>query len=329
VPETIAFFRELGVTLKREETGKLFPTSDSARTVLDALLGAAKSAGVQLQFPNRVASVDHIGNQFRVRGTWGEIKASRLILATGGRSLPKSGSDGHGYEIARSLGHRTTDYIFPALVPLTLPRDHFICSLSGITVPATLELRSSSGKRLIAFTDSTLCTHFGLSGPSVLDFSRYYIDAQLNDHGSTAHINWLPGKTGDQLEQELQQLGKKSPLRYLDQYLPERLTLALFEAAGVPSTISTDQLTRDARKSLVRAFTEYLLPITGNRGYNYAEVTAGGIPLSEMYLERMESRICPGLFMCGEICDVDGRIGGYNFQWAWASGYVAGTSAAS
>jgi predicted Rossmann fold flavoprotein len=328
VPETVEFFHEIGVTLKREETGKLFPTTDSARTVLDALLGAARKSGVQLQYPRRVETITRTPeDKFCIQGTWGEIKTAHLILATGGRSLPKSGSDGHGYAIAQALGHQLTRRIFPALVPLTLPRDHFICSLSGLTLPTTLELRSGTGKRLIAFTDSTLCTHFGLSGPSVLDFSRYYIDAQFTDPGASAFINWLPGTTTEHIEQELQRLGKKSPFRHLDKYLPERLIHALFHEAGVPTNMAGDQLTREARKAVARVCTQLPLPITGNRGYTYAEVTAGGIPLSQIYLERMESRVCPGLHLCGEICDVDGRIGGYNFQWAWTSGYVAGISA--
>jgi predicted Rossmann fold flavoprotein len=327
VPETTAFFRELGVIFKREETGKLFPTTDNARTVLDALLRGVKQAGVHIQHPRRVERVRRAEDKFVVEGAWGRIETERIILATGGRSLPKSGSDGHGYEIVRTLGHQTTAYIFPALVPLTLPRDHFICGLSGITVPTTLELRSETGKRRIAFTDSTLCTHFGLSGPSVLDFSRYYIDSQFNHSNSGAFINWLPGKTPEQIEGDFQQLGKATAFRYLTKHLPERLAHALMDAAAVDPATTGNQLTREERKRLAQTVTQLQLPITGNRGFNYAEVTAGGIPLAEIHLERMESRVCPGLYLCGEICDVDGRIGGYNFQWAWASGYVAGIAA--
>jgi predicted Rossmann fold flavoprotein len=327
-PETIKFFNGLGISLKREETGKLFPVTDSARDILDALLLTAREANVQIQTACRVETIKREQNRFHVQGDWGEIECKAIILATGGRSLPKSGSDGQGYTLAEALGHRITKRVFPALVPLTLPHDHFICKLSGITVPATLELRSKNGKRIVSFTDSTLCTHFGLSGPSVLDFSRYYIEAKFDDPEAIAVINWIPGKTAETFESELQSLGKASPLRHLCKSMPERLVRALLEAAGVDASIRGDQLTRDQRKALVRATTELPLPITGNRGYTYAEVTAGGIPLDQIHLERMESRPCLGLYLCGEICDVDGRIGGYNFQWAWASGYVAGISAA-
>jgi len=326
VPQTTAFFRELGVTLKREETGKLFPTTDSAQTVLDALLRAVREAGVMIQYPRRVQSIRKENDRFRVVGEWGEIEAKSFVLATGGRSLPKSGSDGQGYEMARSLGHQITRRIFPALVPLTLPKDHFICQLSGLTLPATIELYSSSGKKIAAFTDSTLCTHFGLSGPSILDFSRYYIDAKFDDPNAIATINWLPEMTTEQCEAELLALGRMSPARYLSQRMPERLARALCEQARIDSGTHGDQLTREQRKTLARTITRLELPISGNRGFTYAEVTAGGIPLSEIRLETMESRVCPGLYLCGEICDVDGRIGGYNFQWAWSSGYIAGVS---
>lgn len=331
VPQTVEFFRELGVTLKRESTGKLFPTTDSSRTVLDALLTGAAQAGAQIERPRRVESVRRDADGFTVSGTWGERRARRLILATGGQSLPKSGSDGHGYRLARALGHSLSPHIFPALVPLTLPVDHFIRVLSGITLPATLELWSGSGKRLISFTDSTLCTHFGLSGPSVLDISRYYLAAKFDDPSATLTINWLPDQTPESAEADLLALGKTSPLRWLvarpPDPLPERLARALCEWVGIDGSLPAERLTRDERRALARALTRLALPIVGSRGFTAAEVTAGGVPLSEIRLETMESRVCPGLYLCGEICDVDGRIGGYNFQWAWASGYVAGLSA--
>jgi predicted Rossmann fold flavoprotein len=328
VPQTIAFFRDLGVELKREETGKLFPTTDSARDVLNALLRGAAEVDVEIRHPRRVETVEREDGRFRVAGTWGAIEAERVILATGGKSLPKSGSDGHGHRLARSLGHSITDHVFPALVPLLLPGDHVLCELSGIAAPATLELWSGTGKLLRSTTNSTLCTHFGLSGPAVLDISRYYLNAQKSDPAATLTINWLPGQTPEQVDREVQALGHATLLRFFRSPLPERLVRALCHAAGVDPLTAGHQLTRDQRKAVVRQFTRQPLPIMGNRGYNYAEVTAGGVPLAEIQLKTMESRRCAGLHLCGEICDVDGRIGGFNFQWAWASGFVAGTSAA-
>jgi hypothetical protein len=228
----------------------------------------------------------------------------------------------------QALGHSITPLVTPGLVPLTLARDHFLCALAGVTLPATLELRGGDGRRLVSFTDSTLLTHFGLSGPSVLDISRYYLHAVREDDRTSLHVNWLPGTSADALDRELRSLAARPVLSSVREKLPERLARALCEHAGLDPAARGDQLKRDARRALVAAITALRLPITGSRGYNFAEVTAGGVPLSELHLETMESRVCPRLYLCGEICDADGRIGGFNFQWAWASGFVAGASAA-
>jgi predicted Rossmann fold flavoprotein len=330
VPLVIDFFREQGVELKREETGKLFPTTDDAHTVLSALLVAASSAGADLLAPWRVEAVEHdpSSSSFRLRGAAGEIRARRLVLATGGKSLPKSGSDGAGYELARGLGHTLTPRVFPALVPLLLAPEHWITRLSGLSARATLEVRSSAGKRRAAFTDALLCTHFGISGPVVLDVSRHYVDAALDEPGARLVASWLPGETFERVDAALLALGKRSPGRWLrERGLPERLADALCAAAGVDGSRAAHSLTRETRRALALALVETVLPVRGDRGFTYAEVTAGGVPLSELDLDTMESRILPGLHLVGEICDVDGRIGGFNFQWAWASGYVAGCAA--
>lgn len=345
VPQTVEFFRELGVELKREETGKLFPTTDDAHTVLDALFDAARDAGVESRFGYRVQTIEREGEGFLLTPSPPPVDpdappplrtaapprlcASRIILATGGKSLPKTGSDGQGYDIARSLGHSMTQ-TFPALVPLTVPRTHFICGLSGVTVEATIELRSMTGKKLQSFTNSTLCTHFGLSGPAVLDISRYYMAEAAAAASPQLFINWVPGKKLEEVDSALQDMGKASPLRFLkERGMPERLAEALCHQAGVDPGAPGHSLTRESRRALARQLVETPVPVNGSRGYLFAEVTAGGVPLSELHLETMESRVCAGLHLCGEVCDVDGRIGGFNFQWAWASGFVAGSSAAT
>mgnify|MGYP001281245064 CR=1 FL=1 len=352
VARTIAFFEEIGVTLKREETGKLFPTTDDAHTVLAALLAEARRLGVAIKHPRRVVAIEHAQGGFevhseetgpvasppRVRGRGGPDSAppissqtfiaSRVVIATGGKSIPKSGSDGFGYELVTSLGHSITPLVTPGLVPLTLPRDHFLCALAGVTLDATIELQSSTGKRIVSFTNSTLLTHFGLSGPSVLDISRYYLQALAAGENVALHVNWLPTTDEDAMDRDLQALKTKSVGGLLRERLPERLARALCEHAGVDPATRGDALKRDQRRAVAAAVCNLPLPVTGSRGYNFAEVTAGGVLLSEIRLETMESRVCPGLYLCGEICDVDGRIGGFNFQWAWSSGFVAGTSAA-
>ncbi|HET6372182.1 MAG TPA: aminoacetone oxidase family FAD-binding enzyme [Candidatus Polarisedimenticolia bacterium] len=330
VPQTIAFFREIGVRLKREETGKLFPTTDSGRTVLNALLAAAGEAGVLVRHPCRVEAIVPEGDAFLVVGPstgaarWGHLRAKHVILATGGRSLPKSGSDGHGFAIAESLGHSLTPRIFPALVPLTLPPTTFIPALSGVSANATVRVRAASGGKTVAFTDSLLCAHFGVTGPAVLDLSRYYIDAVLRDGSARLEVNWLPGATRETFDEQLRRLKQRTPAAVLGERLPDRLSRALCAQAGVDPSVPGHRLPKDQRRRLSSLVTGMELPITGHRGYTHAEVTAGGVPLGEIHLDSMRSRVRPGLSLCGEICDVDGRIGGFNFQWAWASGYVAG-----
>ncbi len=334
VTDTIEFFANLGVTLKREATGKLFPTTDSARTVLNALLGEAARVGVEVCHPWRVAGVERTGNgdEFVIRGETGELLARCVILATGGMALPKSGSDGHGYTIARGLGHTTTPRIFPALVPLTLAEGCFLRELAGLTLPATLEVRAASGKRLASRTGSVLCTHVGLSGPGVLDISREYLDALHNDPGVTLRANWAPSLNTESLDALLAERRTQSPARVLADppaNLPDRLSRVLCDQAGIDPKATGANLAREKRRALAALVTAMPLPVTGHRGFVAAEVTAGGVPLSELHLATMGSRACPGLHLCGEILDVDGRIGGFNFQWAWASGHVAGTAAAA
>jgi len=359
VPTTVEFFRELGVELKQEDTGKLFPVTDSARTVLTALLRGVGDAGAQVWNPWRVDRITALAPEgpgdapegFEITAapaaaapetasqTQGlaspVVHARRVILCTGGMSLPKSGSDGHGYALVKALGHSVTPLVFPALVPLLLPQDHFVLELSGIACEATLELRSPTGKRLVSFTNSTLCTHFGLSGPGPLDISRFVLDALGPEPINPADrsrgglfINWMPRETTESLDRRLLDGGKRPVASVLRDALPERLALALCAQTGVDPRLHCSALTREPRRSLARLTTDMPIPLRGSRGFNYAEVTAGGVPLAEVRLETMESRLCPGLHLAGEICDVDGRIGGFNFQWAWASGFVAGCAAA-
>ena len=328
VDRTVGFFAELGVELKREETGKLFPVTDDAHTVLDALLRAAREAGAALSHPDRVRAVAPVDGGFVVEGDRGLVHARRVVLCTGGKALPKSGSDGAGLDIARSLGHTVTDLLVPALVPLRLAEGHWIRALSGLTVPAELVLRSGTGKRLCAYADSTLCTHFGLSGPSVLNVSRHWTVARDADPGVRLELCWLPGTDAEAADAWLVGAKGRAMGALLRERLPERLARALCEAAGVDPSSTAQQLARERRRGLAQLLAATPLPVEGDRGFTFAEATAGGVPLAEVRLETMESRLVPGLHLAGEVLDVDGRIGGFNFQWAWASGFVAGSSAA-
>jgi predicted Rossmann fold flavoprotein len=330
VEETVAWFAEMGVTLKREETGKLFPTTDRARTVVDALL--RECGGVEVRTEAKVESVIlsredgegpsplHEGRSFAsLRMTLADgssVEARRLILATGGRSVPKTGSDGSGYALVRALGHTVSD-TFPALVPLVLEPGHWMTALSGTSTEAELSVKA--GKVVARHRGSLLFTHFGLSGPVVLDVSRDWIASK-----GTLIANFLPGETFESLDAFFVQKNAHATVpSVLRGRIPERLLTAI---AGEAAPLG--KLTKEERRRIVRTLVECEIPVARDRGFDYAEVTAGGVPLSEIDLATMGSRRCDGLYLCGEILDVDGRIGGYNFQWAWASGRLAGVHAA-
>jgi len=326
VEQTIAFFASSGVVFYREaDTGKLFPESDSARSILDALLREAGAAGVALHHPAKVTRIEREGERLRIDTTAGPLSARKVILCTGGKSLPKSGSDGSGFALAAMLGHSITAPVVPSLVPLVLPADHFIRALTGLALPCRFTLVSSQGKPVATSLGSTLCTHTGLSGPATLDVSRHWLVSRVTDPGARLLLDWLPATPADGVEQMLLGSGAKGALPVLRQQLTERLARQLCTAAAAPPT---GDLPREARRRLVTVIKGMELPVVGDRGFTIAEATAGGVPLSEVRLDTMESRICPGLHFAGEILDVDGRIGGFNFQWAWASGFVAGTAAA-
>ena len=322
VEQTIDFFLDLGVELKREETGKLFPVTDKARTVLDALLRAAHDSGVEVMTGTKILQCTANPRGFELATASGTIEAAAVILATGGRSVPKTGSDGHGYTIARSLGHTVAD-TFPGLVPLVIEDAHWMRELSGTSAEVQLEVRSSTGRVLRRDRGSLLLTHFGLSGPVVLDISRHWIDARRSDPGATLAVNFLPGVS---LDATLVDAAAKNPRATISSALRGRVPDRILGRIAPPTAIS--RLKRDERREIVRTLINLTIPVSHDRGFDYAEVTAGGVPLSEIDVSTMASRRCPNLFLCGEILDVDGRIGGYNFQWAWASGRLAGIHAA-
>ncbi len=335
VAQTIQFFSDAGVELKEEETGKLFPVTDSARTILNALIDQSRESHASLTHPARVTDIEQLPvsgtasnvkqePRFRVVFEDGTVLTRHVIVCTGGKSLPKSGSDGSGYQLVERLGHSIAKPLVPALVPLVLDESHWIRELSGVTVPTTVTLSKASGKRIFSCSGSTLCTHRGLSGPAVLDISRHWLIARSTDPDVQLSINWLPSQSAETVDKLLQSR-RTGVFGVLRQWLPDRLARRICIESEAPLV---GDLTRNNRKKLTQSIVATPLPVTDNRGFSIAEATAGGVPLEEVKLETMESRKCPGLYLAGEVLDVDGRIGGFNFQWAWSSGYVAGSAVA-
>ncbi len=331
VAATRQWFASLGVELKCEDGGKLFPVTNRARTVLGALLRRCAELDVSIRPGERVRAVRpaHDGQEFVIAHASGSLRSAQVILATGGRSLPRTGSDGSGWALARHLGHTVTD-VHPALVPLVLDERMFHRELSGVSQPVELST-IANGKCIDRRRGSLLWTHFGVSGPVVLDASRHWILARAEGADVALRCSFLPGESFERAEAWMRAVAAQSPrrslARCLAQRLPERVAVTLARRAECDPMLAVGGLTRPQRRALVHVLTALPLPVSRDRGWDFAEVTAGGVPLHEIDYRRMESRKQPGLYLVGEMLDCDGRIGGFNFQWAWSSGCVAGRAA--
>ncbi len=335
VPRTIEWFKKLGVRLKLEPDGKYFPVTNDAQTVLDALLGRVATLGIKLIPGTRVISVEPLTNHFKIGLSKGSpIHADRVIIATGGLALPKSGSDGAGISMLRSLGH-TIVPTTPALAPLILGKSSDLggrfSEFSGVSMDVRLRLRRN--RQVTAeLTGALLFTHFGVSGPVAMNLSRHWLRAKLEDERAALHVTMGSPtlSSSEAADQWLIEQSAKHPRQHLATILatlfPERFAKALATELGDVRTLA--HLTREDRLRLAGMLSDLPLPVTGTRDYSHAEATAGGVDLHEIDPRTMQSRKIPGLYLCGEILDVDGRIGGFNFQWAWSSGHVAGWAAA-
>ncbi len=248
------------------------------------------------------------------------------MLATGGRSLPKSGSDGGGLEIARRLGHAIVPTT-PALVPLLLAEDEPLHrQLTGVAMDVELTVRVA-GAAAARILGALLWTHFGISGPATLDVSRHWLRADLEGRALGLTASFRPGERFEDVEAWWTRAAAERPRTSVPTLLATRVPAsaagAIASALDLDPGLALAHLSRPDRRRLSHALVEWPLPVAGSRGYNYAEATAGGVDLLQIDAATMASRVCPGLFLVGEILDVDGRVGGFNFQWAWASARVA------
>jgi hypothetical protein len=327
------FEEELEMPLAlEEETGKLFPVSDRAKDVRDRLRALAERSGAETRFDcdvvglePRASSTVEAGDAWRVVTAAGsEITASRVIVATGGLSVPATGSDGTGLRIVRKLGHTIHD-TYPALTPLTA-QPHRHVGLSGVSLPVTVE--APVGKRPFVTRGGFLFTHKGYSGPAVLNVSHLAVRARhAGDHRQEIFVRWTP-LSAEEWDRSLRE-EEGTVLGVLRGRMPARLAETLLAEAGVEAGSTKATLRRDERLRLVERLTRYPLPWTSDEGYSKAEVTGGGVALDEVDPRTLESRLHPGLHLSGEILDAFGPIGGYNFAWAWATGRAAGLAAAA
>jgi predicted Rossmann fold flavoprotein len=326
--EQVAFFeQQLGLPLVEEiESAKLFPASQRAYDVRERLLELARRNGAALRMDTTVTGLEP-----RPKG-WGvhidgaaPIAATAVIVATGGLSVPSTGSDGTGLRIAEGLGHSIRP-LYPALTPLTADPAPF-AALAGVSLPVAITARD--GDRSASAVGGFLFTHRGYSGPSVLDVSHVAVRSRLEGSGrARVAVRWT--RHGEaEWTRIVAERGTRTVGSAVGAEMPARLADALVESAGVSPRLPLSQLARADRLRLIETLVRGELPWTGDEGYKKAEVTGGGVDLGEVDPRTMESRRHPGLFLCGEMLDAFGPIGGYNFLWAWATGKAAGLGASA
>ncbi len=332
--EVVRMFADLGVATKVENTGKVFPQSDRAIEVRDALQRQAVEAGVQIIREQAVKRLIRDPQGWRIETDEQSYAADRVIVTAGGRSWPGCGTTGDGYGWLEPLGH-TIVATRPALVPLTGGFE-WTKALSGITLEdcvVTAENQTSEAKKskqTMTRRSSWLFTHFGFSGPAAMDISRI-VTLTENLSRVRVHLDMVPDVSAEQIEATLCDTaggaGRRRLSSVLNQWVPSRLATSLATELCADPTIA--ELSKGGRRSILAGIKKLELPITGTRGFNKAEVTAGGVALSEVNSRTMESKIAKGLYIAGEVLDVDGWIGGYNFQAAFSTGRAAGIAAAT
>jgi predicted Rossmann fold flavoprotein len=329
VQDTIDLFEAEGVALKVEETGKIFPVSNKALDVLDALLKRLRRTDATLALEEPVNDLQPESPGFMLTTPRRVVSATCVILTTGGKSYPGSGTTGDGYAFTARFGH-TIVPPRPALVPITVDAP-WVTELRGVTLP-DVGLRVMEEKEVLqGARGSMLFAHFGLTGPVVLDLSRV-VSGHARPRSLGLEMDFLPtwkeADLDEHLRVETAASGKKQLAAVLMTFLPRRLCDVLLPQAGLPADRKAAALSRPDRARLVACLKRLSLPVSGTLGFGKAEVTAGGVALAEVDSRTMQSKLVPNLYIAGELLDLDGPIGGYNFQAAWSTGWLAGGASA-
>ena len=339
--DVVQLFHAEGVATKVESTGKIFPASDRAIDVQQALINRLHRSGATLRLKSPVDKIEITSPGFIIHSAGESIASRQLMISTGGQSYPGCGTTGDGYHWLADLGH-TIVTPRPSLVPITTSLE-WLKELSGVTLPDVTirvvdrqawEARTDLAER-IAFArkkslaerrGSMLLAHFGVTGPAVLDVSRE-VTLQPSPHQVLLTADLVPDQTVDQLEEQIraacQAHGSRSIARLLPSTIPHRMTEQLLLSVGLIPEQRAAELSRDFRRRLAATLKGIEIPVTGTRGFAKAEVTAGGVKLDQVDPKSMQSRLHPGLFIFGEILDLDGWIGGYNFQSAFSTAWLA------
>ena len=328
--DTIRFFERLGIEPKEEELGKVFPMSEQASSILDVLLYELNRLGVNIICDTFVNNIKKEKGIFVVEAEGGGvISGDRVIIATGGKAMPSSGSDGNGYELAVKTGHRVTD-VFPALVQIML-EGNFFKRIEGVKVVGTAEI--IHGKKTIEKdSGDILFANYGVSGPPILQISRRA--GELLNEGKEAYLKIiLMDKQEDDVLKLIEKRIKSNMNKPIDfsfvGLINKRLIPVILSEAGINDIKRpVNELSNSEQKRIAHILTDWRFKIRGTKSWPSAQVTAGGVNTEDIDPITMESKLVKGLYFAGEIMDVDGCCGGFNLQWAWSSGFVAGKNAA-
>lgn len=323
VMETNSFFKELGMLTKIEENGKAFPYSLQASAVLDVLRYEIDKLSVNVVTEFEVERIIKENGKFLLKSYNGlNAFADKVILSTGGKASPSLGSNGSGYQLAQSFGHKLSK-LYPSLVQIKTETE-LIRSLKGIKLDANVLLQVGN-KRSIYFGE-VLFTDYGLSGPAIFNVSRLCAE----DEDASITLDILPEIDNEELYEILK--SRRTEYRNLETFfvgmINKKVGMVIMKYANVlPFSRTSDTISNEEIKRLCNALKNFRLKVTGTMSWNNAQVTAGGILTEDVNSSTMESKLCEGLYLTGEILDIDGDCGGYNLQWAWSSGYIAGLNA--
>jgi predicted Rossmann fold flavoprotein len=327
--DLIDFFEERGVKTVVERGNRVFPKSSSAHDVADCLIDCLKQRSIAVRTDFRVSRILTRDRVIGVKGYSSEtINGDAVIIATGGKSYPGTGSTGDGYVLAAKVGH-TIVTLRPGLVPIET-EEHFVRKLQGVSLKNVELSAFSNGKRFHKAFGEMLFTHFGVSGPIVLAMSQL-IASEAEKKAVTLSINFKPALSKDvlfkRILQEFSEYGKMQYKNVLKHLLPGKAIPLFIELSKIPADKRTCEITREERDLLISLLTDFKLTVKSTRPISEAIVTSGGVALNEISPKTMESKLVKGLFFAGEVIDVDGNTGGYNLQAAFSTGYVAGESA--
>lgn len=341
--DIVSFFNELGIDLyveRKTDIGKLFPVTDQAKTVTELLLDELQRLDVEVLLNTQVVDLQHSksgweiktkpvdkSGQVEINVTEQKLTSDYVIISAGGRTYPALGSNGSGYDLVHSLGHTVIDPV-PSAVPLTASDK--LCHLLQNSKVDCAVTSFIDGKAVKTRADEVMFTNYGLSGPAILNISREISVRMNREHGSNVEValNFFPEQKAADVPNLLQQRWNKRPNQLVNRSLyglfPNKVADAMCQLSDIPINTKGSELTKPQIDSLLNNLTNYRMHITGTRSWNEAEFTAGGVTTTELNGQSLSSKLQPNLYLCGEILNVDGDVGGFNLSWAWVSGFVAG-----